>query len=183
MAAPPEITLKDLSGKWVMVNLFPFKGLFFQDPNAKDRTRPSPTILMQFSHWYILSRFLQNTPKSNVEKQGISWFLRKIIALATITLEITQYEEDSITHIDIDQFATGGIKTTEKRTLNWQVKRHEDSVFGVVFGQSRWIKLADVDDDEFLKTGWDDLNGEHIQSYVESHDKGWTVNQVCPLCF
>lgn len=50
-----------------------------------------------------------------------------------------------------------------------------------MFGQSRWIKLADVDDDDFLKTGWDDLNGEHVQSYVENHDNGWTANQVCPL--
>lgn len=116
------------------------------------------------------------------KKQGVNWFLRKIIALATITLQISQYEEDSLTHIDIDQFATGGMKTTEERTLNWEVKRHEDSVFGVVFGQSRWIKLADVDDDEFLRTGWDDPNGEHVQSYVENHDNGWTANQVCPLC-
>lgn len=50
-----------------------------------------------------------------------------------------------------------------------------------MFGQSRWVKLADVDDDEFLKNGWDDLIGEHVQSYVESHDNGWTANQVCPL--
>lgn len=46
-------------------------------------------------------------------------------------------------------------------------------------GQSRWVNLADVDDDEFLKTGWDDLQGKHIQSYVESRDNGWTANQVC----
>jgi len=142
MAAPPEITLKNLSGIWVM------------------------------------NKTLSDDTDKILALQGVNWFLRKIIALATITLHISQYEEDSITHINIDQFATGGIKTTEERTLNWQVKRHEDSVFGVVFGQSRWVKLADVDDDEFLKNGWDDLIGEHVQSYVESHDNGWTANQI-----
>lgn len=39
------------------------------------------------------------------------------------------------------------------------------------------MKLADVDDDEFLKTGWDD-QGEHVQSYVESVGNEWTANQV-----
>ncbi len=40
------------------------------------------------------------------------------------------------------------------------------------------MKLADVDDDEFLKTGWDDMEGKHIQSYVESNGNGWTADQV-----
>lgn len=52
-----------------------------------------------------------------------------------------------------------------------------------MFGQSRWVKLADVDDDDFLKDGWDDLIGDHVQSYVENHDNGWTANQVCSFYF
>lgn len=40
------------------------------------------------------------------------------------------------------------------------------------------MKLEDVDDDEFLKTGWDDMKGEHIQAYVESNGNGWTADQV-----
>ena len=35
------------------------------------------------------------------------------------------------------------------------------------------MKLGDVDDDAFLKEGWDDLQGEHVQSYVENEEKGW----------
>lgn len=50
-------------------------------------------------------------------------------------------------------------------------------------GKSRWIKLEDVDDDEFLKTGWDDMEGEHIQGYVESNTNGWTADQVSFLTF
>lgn len=87
-----------------------------------------------------------------------------------------------MTQINIDQSA-GVITTREERTLDWQVKEHKDGVFGAVEGKSRWIKLADVDDDEFLKTGWDDLQGKHIQSYVESRNNGWTANQVCSLSF
>lgn len=50
-------------------------------------------------------------------------------------------------------------------------------------GKSRWVKLADVDNDEFLKTGWDDMEGKHIQSYVESNGNGWTADQVGWFCF
>lgn len=43
--------------------------------------------------------------------------------------------------------------------------------------------MEDVDDDEFLKTGWDDMEGEHIQGYVESNTNGWTADQVSFLTF
>jgi hypothetical protein len=52
--------------------------------------------------------------------QGIGWFIRKAIGLATVSLEVKQYEgppsEDSpadaphVTHVDIEQTATGGLK-------------------------------------------------------------------------
>ncbi|MCJ1468440.1 hypothetical protein MMC07_007069 [Pseudocyphellaria aurata] len=129
MAAPPQITIRDISGTWVM--------------------------------------------------QGISWWLRKAIAIATITLSVKQYDDDEgVTHIDIEQTTTGGIKTTELRTLDWNVRFHEDRVFGKVDSQTRWVKLKDVDDDEFLKTGWDDLEGEHVESYVKSQNNGWTAHQI-----
>lgn len=53
--------------------------------------------------------------------QGIGWFTRKAIGLATITLDVKQYRDDEgVEHIDIVQTATGGIKgTTENRTLDW----------------------------------------------------------------
>ncbi len=40
------------------------------------------------------------------------------------------------------------------------------------------MKLGDVDDDKFLKEGYDDLEGEHVQSYVENKERGWTADQV-----
>lgn len=58
------------------------------------------------------------------------------------------------------------------------MRGHKDNIFGQVQAKSRWVKLQDVDDDEFLKTGWDDLKGEHVQAWAESEDNGWTANQV-----
>lgn len=99
--------------------------------------------------------------------------------MATLTLTVKQYVDDGgVTHIDIQQSATGGINTEELRILDWQLREHQDRVFGKVNAQARWVKLGDVDDDDFLKTGWDDLEGEHVQGYAESLTNGWTANQV-----
>ena len=108
---------------------------------------------------------------------------RKLVGLATVTLSISQHKsEDSLTHIDIEVTATGGIKgTTEYRTLDWEVRGHKDQMFGDVKGQSRWIKLADLEDDTrdgFLKKSWLDESEQYIQSSVTRVDGAWTSNQV-----
>ncbi|MCJ1481023.1 hypothetical protein MMC06_001179 [Schaereria dolodes] len=115
--------------------------------------------------------------------QGIGWFLRKAIGLATITLNIKEYVEDGVTHIDISQTATGGIKgTTELRTLDWAFREHKDGIFGEVKGKSRWAKLngleRDKEGDDWLSRGWEDADGEFVQAYVESVGGGWTADQV-----
>lgn len=117
--------------------------------------------------------------------------MRRLISLATVTLTITQYtsSDDNSTHIDIHQIASpGNISSDENRILDWTYRDHSDKVFGEVKGKSRWAKLKEVDDHEFLKEGYDDLEGEHVQGYVESKSGGWTVDQVSlfwgdfPMC-
>ncbi|KAK3178900.1 hypothetical protein OEA41_001037 [Lepraria neglecta] len=144
MAAPPEKTLKDLNGKWVM------------------------------------NKSLSDDYDRILEMQGVGWFLRKAISFATVTLTVKQYvDKDGLTHIDIQQVATGGVQgTTENRTLDWTWRDHKDGIFGNVKGKSRWVKLVDVDDDDFLKIGYDDMEGEHVQAYAENDENGWTANQV-----
>lgn len=110
----------------------------------------------------------------------MGWLTRKAIGLASVTLHIKEYEKDGVTHIDIQQTATGGVKgTTEERHLDWVTGEHTDHVFGKVRGQSRWTKVADLPD-EFLKTNWlpESLEGEVIESSVESVGGGWTANQI-----
>ncbi|KAM3081111.1 hypothetical protein ACMFMF_003025 [Clarireedia jacksonii] len=151
MAAGPEVTLKDMSGDWVM------------------------------------NKTLSDDADPVLALQGIGWWTRKAISLATVTIHAKQYsDENGITHIDIEQTATGGIKgTTELRTLDWQQRSHEDHLFGKLIGQSRWLTLDDVED-EYLKDGWEENDGEnsgpngerHVQSYVVNEEKGWSANQI-----
>jgi hypothetical protein len=132
---------------------------------------------------------LSDDPDPVLSLQGVSWFTRKAISLATITLHTKQYfsSDDKATHIDIEQTATGGIKgTTEIRVLNWSERSHEDHLFGNVKGQSRWLTSLDQVDDAFLKEGWLDVDSEKggpdgeifIESYVINEEKGWDARQV-----
>ncbi|KAG4422686.1 hypothetical protein IFR04_004164 [Cadophora malorum] len=150
MAAPAEVTLKDLTGQWVM------------------------------------NKTLSDDTDAVLALQGIGWWTRKAISLATVTLHTKQYTEDNITHIDIEQTATGGVKgTTELRALNWVEHTHNDHVFGNVKGKARWSSFQEIDDD-FLKEGW--LEGEeevagpdgekHVESLAVNEEKGWTARQI-----
>jgi len=151
MAAPPEITLKDLTGRWVM--------------NKTLSDDSDPVLVLQ----------------------GVGWWQRKAISLATVTLHTKQYTgEDGVTHIDIEQTATGGIKgTTELRILDWAERAHEDHIFGSLKGKTRWLNM-DTIEDPFQKDGWlmgDEEkagpNGElFIESFVVNEERGWTADQI-----
>lgn len=81
-------------------------------------------------------------------QQGIGWLTRKAIGVATITLAVTQHIEPNaddpsnapITKINIEQTATGGIKSTESRTTDWRVREHKDRTFGQCAAQSRLVR-------------------------------------------
>lgn len=54
--------------------------------------------------------------------QGVPWYTRTVISVATISLAVKHYKDDeNLEHIDIDQTLTGGIKGksyTALRMLN-----------------------------------------------------------------
>ncbi|KAI9770228.1 MAG: hypothetical protein M1840_003385 [Geoglossum simile] len=137
---------------------------------------------------WVMNKSLSDDIDGILALQGIGWLVRKAISFATVTLRIKQYEEKrddstSVTHIDIEQTATGGIQgTTEKRTLDWTEREHSDYLFGDLFGKSRWRKLEEIggDDVEFLAEGWLDEVKETglVESYVISEESEWTARQI-----
>ncbi|MCJ1402729.1 hypothetical protein MMC11_005950 [Xylographa trunciseda] len=146
---------------------------------------PADKTIKDLSGKWVMSKELSDDFDAILQMQGVGWMMRKIISMATITLTISEYIEEgtNLTHIDIQQVATGGISgTTEKRTLDWEFRDHTDGIFGAVRGKSRWVLLADVDqgpDREWLTKGWlDESGGEHVQSHVVSRNAGWTAEQI-----
>ncbi|KAF2869529.1 hypothetical protein BDV95DRAFT_630058 [Massariosphaeria phaeospora] len=117
MAAPASVTIKSLDGKWVLAK------------SLSDATDPVLAL------------------------QGLGWLTRKAIGLATVTQHVSSWTTPAdttdatsatpLTHMKIEQFATGGIKgTTENRTLDWMYRPHTDHLFGSLQGKSRYTTLA-----------------------------------------
>ena len=158
MAAPPESSCRNLTGK------------------------------------FVLNKSISDDIDALLTLQGIGWWTRKAIGLATVVLTVKEYTKDSLIHIDITQVASGLSTTQEDRVLNWTEVPHNDKIFGQVRGKSRLFKASDFkmagpggpDDSTFLqakklkdmKTDSSFLDDEHVQSYVESVKGGWTAEQI-----
>jgi hypothetical protein len=101
-------------------------------------------------------------------------------------MHLKEYADDEgVTHIDIDQVLTGGIKgTTELRTLDNQWRPHTDHIFGEVRGRSHFVKAGttsveelDEKDKAFLADNWEEGLDEVIETYVENEKAGWKAIQ------
>ena len=116
--------------------------------------------------------------------QGVSWINRTAISYGTITLYVKHHkDENGIEHVVSEQTLTGIPGTTEKRTLDSEVREHYDYVFGAVVGKSRRRKVEDIEDD-FLRGGWlpDTIKDGVIASWIESDTAksgySWTSDEV-----
>jgi len=147
---------------------------------------PDGLTILDISGKYVMNKTLSDQRTDTIlQLQGVSWLKRQAINFSTVSLSIKHYkDEDGVEHIDIDQTLTGGIPgTTERRTLWWKEREHEDHIFGHVIGRSRRVKAEELDV-AFLQGDWTPDTLEHglIQSYVESNTPKsgttWIANQT-----
>jgi hypothetical protein len=80
MAAPAEVTLKDLSGQWVMV--------------SNSLARPHLWAYRLIRLTYLQNKTLSDDPDDVLALQGMGWMTRKAISIATVTLHTKQYTDD-----------------------------------------------------------------------------------------
>ncbi|KAI5466646.1 hypothetical protein BGZ63DRAFT_3632 [Mariannaea sp. PMI_226] len=148
---------------------------------------PSEKTLLDLNGHWVLNKTLSDSSEPVLALQGIGFLTRKGINMASITLDINQYQAppkppstatDVVYHVDITQTASGLKSTQENRCLDNEFRPHADWLFGKVKGKTTWVTLDEVDD-EFLKK---DLlvegEGKFIKSYVESEDTNWVATQV-----
>jgi len=117
--------------------------------------------------------------------QGVPWYKRKIIGVATVTLDVNHYKDaGGVENIDIKQTLTGGISgTTELRSLDGVEREHQDDIFGSVLGRSSRIP-ADELKEEWLKDGWTEDTLAHPlinawgTSNTEKSGLTWTADQT-----
>lgn len=155
---------------------------------------PPSKTLRDLSGKWVMNKTLSDSSEPALALQGVGWFVRKGIAVASVTLNIKEYTAppkppvtpaggEQAVHIDIVQTATGGIKGTTELWCVDRVKReHSDWLFGNVTGSSRWVTRAEITD-EYLKRGWieaDQPGGddELIETTAENFENGWLALQI-----
>ncbi|UNI15099.1 hypothetical protein JDV02_001667 [Purpureocillium takamizusanense] len=150
---------------------------------------PAEKTTKNLSGQWVLNKELSDSAEPGLVIQGIGFLVRKGIGMATITIDVNQYEappkapstaDGTFTHIDIEQSASGLSSTKEARCLDDLQREHSDWLFGNVKGQTAWVSVADIDD-EYLGKGWLSEGGDGknlIRSHVVSQDSGWTATQV-----
>ncbi|KAF9774295.1 hypothetical protein IL306_007724 [Fusarium sp. DS 682] len=148
---------------------------------------PAEKTITDLSGKWLLNKSLSDSSDPILSLQGIGYLIRKGISLASITVDINQYQAppkppntstDVFTHVDITQTASGLSSTQENRCLDFNNREHSDWLFGNVRGRSRFVTLDEVEDD-FLKTGWlVEGDGKFIESIAESVDNGWVATQI-----
>ncbi|KAF4452420.1 hypothetical protein FALBO_16173 [Fusarium albosuccineum] len=148
---------------------------------------PAEKTINDLNGQWILNKKLSDSSEPILALQGIGFLIRKSVNLATISLDINQYQAppkapntstDTFTHIDITQSASGLTNTHENRCADETFREHSDWLFGSVKAKSKFITLDELDDD-FLKQGWlVEGDGHFLMSYAESQDNGWVATQV-----
>jgi len=156
---------------------------------------PPAITCTNLSGKFVMNKSLSDDIDAMLTLQGLSWFTRKAISLATVILTIKEYTAESVYHIDITSVASGLSTTQENRTLDWQERDHADKIFGKCRGKSRLFKEGEfqmegpgtAEDATFLraeklKDGTTDsrfLDDEHVQSFVTNTGGGdWTAEQI-----
>ncbi|KXJ85973.1 hypothetical protein Micbo1qcDRAFT_186351 [Microdochium bolleyi] len=164
---------------------------------------PKEKTIADLNGQWLLNHKLSTPTENALALQGIGFFVRKTIGLATITVEIKQYEaapappnttDASVMHIDSTQSASKLSSTQEHRNLDGVSRPHSDWLFGSCEAFSKLVTEDDVKGwvvekhGAFMGEGWltgpEEATGPngtlHLYNYVENKDPkgGWTAAQI-----
>jgi hypothetical protein len=124
MAVPASMTVLDISARYTMVRglTLATSGHYYLRSRylwpilvADIRVEAKSRIVRWAPSLTLMTRVMQNKSMSGdtdevLALQGVSWWKRKIIGAATITLDVNHYkDEEGIENIDIKQTLTGGL--------------------------------------------------------------------------
>ncbi|KAJ6505804.1 hypothetical protein C8R47DRAFT_1037755 [Mycena vitilis] len=146
---------------------------------------PADLTTLNLSGKFAMNKTLSGDTDKILTLQDVGFLKRKVIAAATVTLDIKHYKDDAgVEKIDIDQTLTGGFPVPkEERTLSWTERSDKDDLFGHVIGKTRRCQVAELDE-EFLKKNWTPDTLEHgvvqflVKSDTPKSNTTWIVNQA-----
>ena len=129
--------------------------------------------------------------------QSIGWLVRKAASAATITIDVKEYEgpaspadgdEDVtgkiVTHIDIDQVASGLKSSPEPRSIDGVLRKTNNWIWGNVQGRTSWVTKEELyskikaEFGDWVTEGWDESDTEFVYAWNESTEKSWISIQI-----
>jgi len=146
---------------------------------------PDSCTTLDLSGKFVMNKTMSDPSDRILQLQGVGWFMRNAIAMATITLSVKHTKDDGgVEHIDIDQTITGGIPgTSEDRTLDWAERHKKDGLFGFIVSKTRRLPVADIVE-PYLKGEWlpDTVRDGAIHTWAKSDTEKsglvWTAEQI-----
>ncbi|KAJ5088544.1 hypothetical protein N7456_012160 [Penicillium angulare] len=136
---------------------------------------PPSTSIRNLNGIWLLNKSLSGDLNELLLLQGVSWLLRRGIALSRISLHKFQQIENGVITLDIHNIAPGGIKgTTEKRVLDGEFREHKDYIWGHVKGRCRLALTRNID--EKLSSDWSEetREGECLVDETSAVNGAWS---------
>ncbi|VUC36563.1 unnamed protein product [Clonostachys rosea] len=148
---------------------------------------PATKTSKDLSGQWGLNKQLSDNPEPVLQLQGIGFFIRKAIGLASISIEMIQYSDtptppstsnEPVTFLSVSQTASGLKGMSELRILDDEIRDHTDWLFGSLKVQSRWVQVDEITEREWLKYDWE--KGDRlIRTHVKNEKYGWEAIQIC----
>ncbi|KAH7027363.1 uncharacterized protein B0I36DRAFT_326949 [Microdochium trichocladiopsis] len=164
---------------------------------------PANKTIADLNGKWMLNKTLSTDTDKALALQGIGFFIRKSIGLATIYVDINQYDgpptppntsTENVVHIDSLQSASKLTSTQENRCVDGESRPHGDWLFGNCKAFSKLVTEEDVKTwvvekhGAFMGEGWltgpEEATGPngalHLYNSVENVDPkgGWTAAQI-----
>ncbi|KAM3556717.1 hypothetical protein MY1884_004901 [Beauveria asiatica] len=139
---------------------------------------PADKTILDLNGNWIMNAKLSDSSDAVLKAQGVNWLMRKVIAMATVTLVVTQTRDaPGNVLLDIENKPSGGMPgAVEKRVLNWEPVELSHTLFGSIRGRSRVVRVAELDD-EWLRGGWEEGTDEVLHFKTEHMDSDGVVTQ------
>ncbi|TKX27268.1 hypothetical protein C1H76_0562 [Elsinoe australis] len=135
---------------------------------------------------YQMNKVLSDQFDEVLLLQEVGWIVRQAAKYSSVAIKVDQYDNDEgVNEVVITQTSSGGIRSTEERTMDWEWREKKDSIFGLVKGRSRICKLDEITD-EWLKEDLDPksleaCNNEVVHSITGSVNLSgdqWNADQI-----
>ncbi|PNS18009.1 hypothetical protein CAC42_3968 [Sphaceloma murrayae] len=127
---------------------------------------PDSVTIKNLNGTYLMNKTLSDPFDEVLQMQEVGWLVRQAARFSSVSIAIEQYDnEEGNSFVEVKQTSSGGIQSTEERTMDWVWREKKDSIFGMVKGRSRFCKIDEIND-EYLKTGWDQKSLEACDNLV-----------------